>query len=159
MRLECIGQIIPEEGIRVIDYYENDVIVSASGQEFLVPAVAVSNRYVKRRKKIPLKKRNLLIRDSRSCQYCGEELSPKGATIDHVKPRCKFKVKSHAHTWENTVIACYSCNSKKDNKTPEQAGMKLLTVPREPDPNTFYSGMSPWMKSPEEWKDYVRARV
>jgi len=155
--LQIIGKEMPGEGVRVIEYYEDDIVESAGGDLFPVPAVAVANRYVKRRRKIALKKRNLLIRDNRSCQYCGEELAPKVATIDHVKPKSHFAKPKEAHTWENTVIACLRCNSRKDDRTLDQAGMKLLSIPHEPDPSKFYTGMSPWSTMPKEWRTYVRA--
>lgn len=145
------------EGVRVIEYYEDDLVESAGGDLYPVPAVAVANRYVKRRRKIALKKRNLLIRDNHTCQYCEKELAPKTATIDHVVPKAHFEYSKDAHTWDNTVIACLRCNSRKDDRTPEQAGMKLLTVPVEPDASKFYTGMSPWTSMPDEWRLYVRA--
>jgi 5-methylcytosine-specific restriction endonuclease McrA len=153
--LEIIGNEIIGEGVTVIEYYE-DFIKSGSGKLFKVPAVAVSNRYVKRKRKVPLKKRNLVIRDKACCQYCGLRLSKTSATVDHIKPKSHFKDSSLANTWENTVIACNKCNSYKDNRTPEQAGMKLLTTPKEPDGRYFYKGISPWYNLPEEWKNYVR---
>jgi hypothetical protein len=33
----------------------------------------------------------------------------------------------------NCVAACKSCNSRKDNLTPEEANMKLIYVPYEPN--------------------------
>jgi 5-methylcytosine-specific restriction endonuclease McrA len=35
-------------------------------------------------------------------------------------------------TWENVVSACFPCNSRKRNRTPQQAGMPLLAVPYRP---------------------------
>lgn len=158
---QIIGKEIPGEGITVIKYYENDVVQSAGGDFFPIPAVAVSNRYINRRRSIALKKRNVLIRDKRICQYCGHEVNPKNATIDHVKPKSHYKTRGEAHKWNNVVIACLECNTKKDNKTPEQAGMKLLSIPKEPDYNSYnvnlYSStVSPWHSDvPEEWSVYI----
>ncbi len=153
--LQIIGKEVPGEGIRIEKYYDDEFITSAGGEKFEVAAVAVSGRYVKRRRKIALKKRNLLIRDERTCQYCGHEVNPKSSTIDHVKPRSHFSRPGLAHTWDNTVIACIRCNSSKDNRTPQQAHMKLLTVPKEPDYGSFYAGMSPWATRPPEWEEYL----
>jgi uncharacterized protein (TIGR02646 family) len=147
---------MPGEGIRVLEFYEDDIVESAGGEFFSVPAVAVTNRYIKRKRKIALKKRNLLVRDHKTCQYCGQIVKPQTATIDHIRPKSSFANPKAAHTWENIVIACFPCNSRKDNRTPEQADMKLLTTPVEPDHATFYAGMSPWRSMPEEWKTYVR---
>lgn len=157
--LEIIGKEIPGEGIRVIEHYDldEDIVESAGGEFFAIPAVAVTSRYIKRKRKISLKKRNLFIRDNKQCQYCGSELHPKTATIDHIIPRSRFEKKVEAHTWENTVISCLRCNSRKDNRTPEQAGMKLLTQPKEPDIGAFYACMAPWSDIPKVWENYVYA--
>ncbi|HBN09775.1 MAG TPA: HNH endonuclease [Cyanobacteria bacterium UBA8530] len=64
-------------------------------------------------------------RDRNTCQYCGK----KGqVTVDHVFPRSR----GGADTWENLVTACFSCNNRKGNNSPEEAGMPLLHPPRPP---------------------------
>ena len=37
-------------------------------------------------------------------------------------------------TWLNTVAACAEDNQRKADRTPEQAGMRLLAQPFEPTP-------------------------
>jgi 5-methylcytosine-specific restriction endonuclease McrA len=59
-----------------------------------------------------------MLRDNNSCGYCGKSAN----TVDHVIPRSK----GGGTTWENTVAACFKCNSRKGNRTPSEAGMKLL---------------------------------
>ncbi len=73
----------------------------------------------------PVNSREILRRDLHQCQYCG---SRKHLTIDHIIPRSK----GGKHTWKNVVIACASCNSRKGDRTPRQAGMSLKTEPRAP---------------------------
>ena len=73
----------------------------------------------------PVNRRELLRRDQHQCQYCG---CKKRLTIDHVIPRSK----GGKHTWENVVIACESCNCKKSDRTPKEAGITLLTKPKPP---------------------------
>jgi hypothetical protein len=153
--LEIIGKEMPGEGISVIEYYDDEYAYAGGGEPFEIPAVAITNRYVHRKRKVALKKRNLLIRDKKRCQYCQKIVAPKEATIDHVVPRSHHKNPKDAHRWDNTVIACLKCNSKKDDRTPEQAGMKLHTKPAEPHGVNFYGGMSPWRQVPKEWKGYV----
>ena len=69
----------------------------------------------------------LLRRDGR-CQYCGR--AGVALTVDHILPRSR----GGGTTWENCVTACLPCNQRKDNRTPKEAGMKLLfgapTAPR-----------------------------
>ena len=35
-------------------------------------------------------------------------------------------------TWENVTTACLSCNVRKGNRTPKEADMPLMRVPRRP---------------------------
>lgn len=77
---------------------------------------------------IRLTRRNLLLRDNYTCQYCGKKVSPSNFTIDHVKPRSK----GGAGSWENFAVACFPCNVKKRDRTPEEAQMKLLSKPGKP---------------------------
>jgi len=104
--------------------------------EYPVPVVIVLNRYVpqkrKWRDKAKLNKHALYVRDNYTCGYCGRHVSEfKGKerlTKDHVVPR-DLGGKS---TWENLVTACSTCNGRKGNRTPEQAGMRLLWEPVRP---------------------------
>ena len=62
-------------------------------------------------------------RDKR-CAYCGG----RAETVDHIIPRSR----GGALTWDNAVAACQRCNHRKADRTPEEAGMKLLVVPMRP---------------------------
>ena len=153
--LEIIGNEMPGEGVYVIEHYADDIVTSSGGQEFHLPAVAVTPRFIKKRKGVPVRRYNVAIRDDSTCQYCNSKLPLKKTTIDHIIPRSSFDKKEDAHTWDNVVIACSKCNTKKGSKTLEQAGMKLLKKPIEPNPNNFISFMS--LDIPEEWRTYVRS--
>ena len=63
-------------------------------------------------------------RDGRRCGYCRGEAT----TIDHVVPR------SHGgkNSWLNTVAACGGCHQRKGDRTPADAGMRLLLEPTAP---------------------------
>lgn len=73
----------------------------------------------------PVNRREVLRRDNHACQYCG---SRKQLTLDHVVPRSK----GGTHTWDNVVAACSGCNSRKGDRIPQDAGMKLKTQPKAP---------------------------
>ena len=49
-------------------------------------------------------------------------------TVDHVLPQSR----GGGSTWENTVLACGPCNNRKRDRTPDEAGMRLLIEPRVP---------------------------
>ena len=70
----------------------------------------------------------LFARDSQLCLYCGQQFSRPHLTRDHVMPISK----GGQDTWENVVTACFHCNSRKANRTPQQAHMPLLAVPYRP---------------------------
>lgn len=68
----------------------------------------------------------ILLRDGHRCQYCLVKFMPNKLTLDHVIP----KSKGGRNLWENLVAACYACNNRKGDMTPEEAGMTLAAKPR-----------------------------
>ena len=70
----------------------------------------------------------LFARDAHLCLYCGNEFSRPHLTRDHVMPLSR----GGKDCWENVVSACFHCNSRKSNRTPQQANMPLLAVPYRP---------------------------
>lgn len=74
----------------------------------------------------------LFRRDDYRCQYCGrhrDQLKGRNKlTRDHINPRDR----GGKDSWDNVVTACASCNHRKDNKTLQEARMKLLTSPSVP---------------------------
>jgi 5-methylcytosine-specific restriction endonuclease McrA len=113
-----------------------------------IPSVVRLARQVKiPHKKILLNRKNLMIRDNHSCQYCGKKTQP--LTIDHIIPK-QF---GGNDSWENLVVACQVCNHKKGNRTPEQAGMELIQIPRKPH-YFFYLYKIIGVKD-DHWKPYL----
>lgn len=76
-----------------------------------------------------LTNRALFRRDQHVCAYCGQVFAVNDLTRDHVNARSRGGL----DVWTNVVTACRSCNSLKDDKTLEEAGMKLLYVPYAPN--------------------------
>jgi hypothetical protein len=75
----------------------------------------------------------LFERDLNICAYCGGTFSHRMLSHDHIIPKFSWpKGKPGLHDWMNAVTACKPCNQKKDNRTPEEAGMQLLYVPYRP---------------------------
>jgi 5-methylcytosine-specific restriction endonuclease McrA len=73
-------------------------------------------------------RRLVLMRDNHTCQYCGAAGSQALLTMDHLLPRSR----GGQTTWENVVIACRTCNMRKGDRTPEEAGMTLHRRPGRP---------------------------
>jgi 5-methylcytosine-specific restriction endonuclease McrA len=78
--------------------------------------------------RVKLNRRNLFARDKNRCQYCGKHFSTSELTLDHVLPRSQ----GGGDSWENLVCACVRCNARKGGRTPEQARMHLVNMPKRP---------------------------
>lgn len=96
-----------------------------------VPSVLVLARFDKVPKRRPkFCAKAIWERDGGTCQYTGRKLRPHEGNIDHIVPISR----GGASSWENCVLADRKINSRKGNKLPEEAGLKLLRrpfVPRE----------------------------
>jgi 5-methylcytosine-specific restriction endonuclease McrA len=90
--------------------------------------------------------RNLIHkRDNHTCQYCGAK---EDLTIDHIIPSSR----KGPDSWENLVCCCISCNTKKRNRTPKEAGMQLLREPKAPFNKVHLTIHS---SNNLDWKTYV----
>ncbi|MEE9296800.1 MAG: HNH endonuclease [Phycisphaerae bacterium] len=80
------------------------------------------------RQTVKLNRRNIFARDRSRCQYCGKKFPTSELSLDHVVPRSQNGI----NTWENIVCCCVKCNVRKGGRTPQRAGMKLITKPVRP---------------------------
>lgn len=133
----------------VISYYD-DVLIRSPTASINLPSVIRLNKHYRREIRPKFSRTNIFIRDNLECQYCGQKEKMSDLTIDHVVPKSQGGPK----VWTNIVTACRPCNSKKRNRTPEQAGMVLLRKPKKMHLLSPY-----WMRptDPEEWKIYFPA--
>jgi len=98
-----------------------------------------------------LSRKNILMRDRYTCQYCLRTLPSGELTLDHVVPRSR-----HGETtWENLVACCHPCNNRKGSRTPEEAGMKLARMPRPFSLHTSRHLMRLMGRSDEKWRKYL----
>jgi len=98
-----------------------------------------------------LSRKNILMRDRYTCQYCHKTLASGELTLDHVVPRSRLGESA----WENLVASCHPCNNRKGSRTPEEAGMKLLRAPRPFSLHTSRHLMRLLGKSDEQWRKYL----
>lgn len=107
---------------------DQDRICAGAEEALMFPSVIRLTYMAKvpRMRQVPLSRRALFQRDGYQCQYCGER--PDKLEVEHVVPR------SHGgrNVWENVVTACRACNARKRDRTPEEAGMRLLSKPFAP---------------------------
>jgi len=94
-----------------------------------VPTVIVAVNFAKVPKKRPkLCSRTIRERDGNRCQYTGKVLKPEEGSLDHVVPRSR----GGRDAWENLVWSSKEVNTKKGDRLPHEAGLRLLSVPRAP---------------------------
>lgn len=132
---------------------EHGVILHAARLRIPMPSVIRLLEY----RRIPhqtraLSRKNILLRDRNSCQYCGLVLPPAELTLDHVIPRSRGGLS----TWENLVACCHSCNRKKGNHLlAELIGTKLLREPRPFSLHTSRHIMRMIGHSDQKWRKYL----
>jgi 5-methylcytosine-specific restriction endonuclease McrA len=80
------------------------------------------------KKEVKFTRHNIFERDRNTCQYCGGSFDRKDLNLDHVIPRDR----GGPTTWENIVCSCIECNTHKANRTPLEAGMRLIRKPKRP---------------------------
>jgi 5-methylcytosine-specific restriction endonuclease McrA len=121
---------------------------SATGS-FVWPHVIRLLNYVRVPRAIQRKisRRALFARDGWRCVYCGT--TNGRLTLDHVVPRSK----GGESIWENVVTACAPCNLRKGDRSLEQVGMVLKTLPRPPQPVLFIKLAAP--RIPHGWTPYL----
>lgn len=112
----------------VIEYDEERVIRTVGGREFFLPKIIrllsmakVGFHYGPE----TFTRDGLIRRDNNTCGYCGVKAYGEDITHDHIIPRSK----GGEDSWMNAIAACRKCNGKKDNRTPQEAGMTLLWEP------------------------------
>jgi len=98
-----------------------------------------------------LSRKNILMRDRNTCQYCGVVLPSGELTLDHVVPRSR----GGSSTWENLVACCHQCNRTKGNSLGQECGMKPI---REPKPFSLHTSrhiMRMMGRSDARWRKYL----
>lgn len=98
-----------------------------------------------------LSRKNILLRDRNTCQFCGAVFPSSELTLDHVVPRSR----GGRSSWENLVACCYRCNNSKGDRTPEEAGLKLARRPRPFTLHTSRQLMRLIGHRDERWRKYL----
>lgn len=112
-----------------LDIRDEDFSVGTPHGRIRVPTVIVLANFSKMPVRRPkLSRETLWERDKGRCQYTGKPLTKESANIDHITPRSR----GGKNSWDNLVIADKTVNTKKANKTPEEAGLKLISQPKQP---------------------------
>jgi 5-methylcytosine-specific restriction endonuclease McrA len=138
------------EKAEVVELYPDREVHSAK-ETFKVPAILKIKYVAKARPRINFSRWAVFSRDNFSCCYCGEKYPSKGLSLDHVVPLSHGGHKN----WANIVTACFECNQRKGNRTPQQAGLKMYHHPHEPkwNPSLFLQMQRTSME--DIWKPWL----
>jgi 5-methylcytosine-specific restriction endonuclease McrA len=137
--------------VHVVSEYERSV--RSPSQEMRLPSVIVLKQYVPVARRPAFTRFNVFLRDSFSCQYCGDELPAERLTFDHVVPRAR----GGRTEWTNVVTACEPCNLRKGHRLPKESGLFPLVRPHEPTPYELQEngrGFPPNYLH-ESWRDFL----
>lgn len=165
----AIGLVL-EETVDLLETYVGKVLHSAHAA-WPFPSVVRLKKYIKTRTKVRFNRSNVMARDGYKCQYCGiKPVRPNGKpdldelSLEHIVPRSK-SINSFVKTedgrvvpvtsWVNVVTACHFCNMKKSDRTPAQAGMRLLSQPRVPTTADILRMSLIKLDIPSEWMSYL----
>jgi 5-methylcytosine-specific restriction endonuclease McrA len=144
IRLLTLGKV------EVIEQYDWDI--RTVSLVIKAPAVVRLLRSIRRHKgQVRFSRANIYARDAWTCQYCGTKPPGEELTYDHVVPRAQ----GGTTTWTNIVTCCFTCNRAKGNRTPEQAGVKLLSVPIQPRWVPAVVIQISTRSIPDAWRDYL----
>jgi len=125
----------------------DDAVVRSESLTMQSPTVVRLRYMVKapRHRIAAVSRRAVFTRDGFRCQYCGG----RADSIDHVLPRSR----GGPHVWENLAAACRPCNSRKRDRTPDEAGMRLLRPCHAPRATAWVVLGSALV--PEPWQPYL----
>jgi 5-methylcytosine-specific restriction endonuclease McrA len=137
--------LLIEEKAELIE--ADDGVVRSASITMASPAV-IRLRYMvraPRRRMAAVSRRAVFARDDYRCQYCGRQAD----SIDHVVPRSR----GGRDVWDNLAAACRPCNSAKRDRTPDEAGMRLIRPCRAPRATAWIVVGSTIV--PDTWKPYL----
>lgn len=144
-----------EKVVEVVDEYPDKYIRTVSWA-VKMPSIVRFLRATPRKRAIKFSRQNVYTRDEGRCQYCSRRVARDEFTYEHVTPR----VLGGKTTWENVVVACTPCNQQKAGRTPEQAGMRLLSTPVKPRRLSNVPREMRYERGmPEQWKAWLRDAV
>jgi hypothetical protein len=145
--LDALIMCIMDKAVAIENYTER---ILTTHKSFVLPAVIVLRRLVNMKNiTLTCTRNNVIWRDKKQCQYCGERFVNTRLTVDHIIP----KSRGGEYTWLNLVAACKECNQQKAAQTPEEAGMFPLREPFKPTPTMIKKIRRHQINS--IWKEYL----
>jgi 5-methylcytosine-specific restriction endonuclease McrA len=128
--------------IRSVD----DFVHTTSGPVRL-PSVVVASRFNKiifKSVQFPTKQ-NIFKRDKYTCGYSGRKLQKHELSVDHILPVSR----GGKNEWTNLITCCKKINTFKDNRLPQECGLKLLWKPEKPSNGMVFDALR------EDWNMFL----
>ena len=122
------AEVIEEHETLRIGVMDGDTLSSIALPKVVRFKTGIPNAKLYEKKKVKFNRNDLYARDGGKCQYCSVHLQKDHWTMDHIFPSSKGGETS----WENCVVSCMQCNSKKGNKLLSETNMILLSIPSIP---------------------------
>jgi 5-methylcytosine-specific restriction endonuclease McrA len=138
---------------RVMTLSEYERVVRSPSFEMRLPSVIALKQFIPLNKRPAFTRFNVFLRDMFACQYCASRQETRELTFDHVIPRSK----GGRTGWENVVTACSTCNMRKGNRLPGEAGMPPRHKPYAPSTYQLREngrGFPPNFLH-QDWRDYL----
>lgn len=150
LRWEDAIKMLYENTVDVVAEY--DETVSSPSVTIHVPAVLRLRKLAHtQRRAVRFSRSNVYLRDGYCCQYCGKKKPARELSYDHVVPRSA----GGRTIWTNIVTACRTCNSRKDSKTCDEAGMWPRNAPQQPKWLPLSAPRIDPKEAPEEWMVFI----
>lgn len=126
LQAEDVIEAVAWENWLKLPVRESDQSVNTPRGPIRVPTVIVATNY----SRVPYYQprfgaNGIWERDGGVCQYTGRALAPGEGNIDHIIPRSR----GGASSWENCVLSHREVNSRKADRLPHEAGLRLLRKP------------------------------
>ncbi len=134
-----------------MDSTNDEYGIETTSGRIKIPEVIVLLNYAKVFiKDLRITKKNIYMRDKYRCQYTGRQVRHDEADIDHVIP----KSRGGKNSWDNLVVCTKEINRVKADRTPEEAGLKLIRKPTAPKTDHFL--VDPKLNAPDSWEKFIR---
>lgn len=141
-----LAKFITNDKVDIISWWDDVFYYNTQ----LYPSIVKLKDYIRKKPRIPrFNSKALFIRDNYICQYTGFRVPSSKLTVDHVIPQAQGGVTN----WDNCVTASLEINLYKGNRTPEEAGLVLLSKPKPPAQQIFLEFESLKHKH-QDWYDY-----
>lgn len=152
-------QIIPWHAAIKMVYEQTVDVVAEYAETISSPSVTWNMPAVVRLKRphrgarhgVKFSRMNVYLRDDFRCQYCGQTHDWNELSHDHVVPRAH----GGRTVWGNIVAACRRCNSRKGQRSCDEAGMWPLRRPVKPERLPAPRPVIDLTRAPVEWHPFL----